>query len=231
MWPKDNITQSAPIDKEAAAQKMKKAREIAERLGKSVIKPAKPAVTPGQLETSTTVQALTDQAAGATKAAGKAESQRQAAENDGPIQSPTLNGIQGSSNNASGSVPAKEKAEKPKTVASATAGKASEVTSGPNKSAQPVHGQAPPREATQPRTPVGYNGLTNGKARCYQNATYQNLANLPGLERQLDSLAWAQHDPDTDPNLKLPQTDGVGRAATSERKQYREDLRRVKSSL
>ena len=102
---------------------------------------------------------------------------------------------------------------------------------GPTKSAQPIYGQAPSQEATQSRAPVSYKGLTNDRYRCYQNATYQNLANLPGLVRHLDSLGWAQHDPDSDPNLKPPQAKGKCRAATSERETYRKELRRVKSSL
>ena len=184
MSPKHNVSKGKAIDQEEAAQKIKKAREIAERLGKFLMKPGKAAVTPGQPEAYTTVQGPADQAARSKKAVGEPASQQKIAESNGPT-----------------------------------------------KSAQPIHGQAPLQRATQSRIPVGYKGLTNHQYRCYQNATYQNLANLPGLVRHLDSLGWAQHDPDTDPNLKCPQADGKGRAATSEREAYRKELRRVKSSL
>ena len=184
MLPKDNVSKGTAIDQEEAAQKIKKAREITERLGKSLMKPGKTAVTPGQPEASTIVQGLVDQAVGSKKAVGEPASQQKIAESNGPI-----------------------------------------------KSAQPIHGQAPLQKATQSRIPVSYKGLTNHQYRCYQNATYQNLANLPGLVRHLNSLEWAQHDPDTNPNLKCPQATGKGRAATSEREAYRKELRRVKSSL
>ena len=240
VWPKDNIPRSAPIDQEVGAQKMKKAREIAARLGKSAMSATRPAVRPGQIETCTTEQGSVDQTVDVRKATEKPEAHQQTAKDNGTTKSPKLKDIQDSLNNASDPGSAIDKPKEPKTVALKAAEKAPEVTPGPrkeesadspNKYARPIHRQAPPKEATQSRTPIGHNGLTNDKFRCYQNATYQNLANLPGLVRHLDSLEWAQHDPDADPKLKHLQIKGKGRSATSEKKRYRDALRRVKSSL
>ena len=238
--PQDNIPKSVPIDKEAAAQKMKRAKEIADRLGMCVKKPAKPAATPGQLEASTTVQGSADHAAGATKAAEQPKSQQTAADEGSSTKSPKLKDIQGSLKTASVPPPAVNKPKEPTIVAPKTAEKAPEVASGPrrvesaastNRSARSVNGQAPAKEATRSRIPVGHNGLIRDNLQCYQNATYQNLANLPGLVQHLESLEWAQRDPDADPNLKPPQTKGKSRAATSEKELYRKKLDSVKSSL
>ena len=87
--------------------------------------------------------------------------------------------------------------------------------------------QTSPQEVPTSTPRAGYNGLRNDKNRCYQYATFQNLANLSRLASRFNNAHWANEQVVSDTETKVTELE----AKLKEGIATEDDLKALRQSM